>query len=367
MRQYVSGISPPKEPAPTSSSRLIPDRIRPPAPRPGEPVYAGQVQGHSFGDIPVHPPPTAQPSSEFRRREILLPSPVGGQARHPAPELQWSISKLGPGQPLPPVAGKSAQGLSEVPLDGLRVHDVREGHLMARALDSEAFTVGNHIVLGDPTASNTPRDRLLAHEIAHAIQQHPQKTGHTSNDAEREADRFAEQVVASAVRKREAAPSLGVAPIGLAPKVIKRITRDLPQDRLLIIDIDDGDFVGGCVKEIVPHVGVKLIKKGVPKAEGNEVFNIHVGFMRNKASEYCIFFYESVSGKCETKCYPTELEMMEAIENEVREWLDDLVASILKGVLMAILIALGVASIVATIVGLIVEGLSILPPLAAAS
>jgi len=112
--------------------------------------------------------------------------------------------------------------------------------------------------------------------------------------------------------------------------VWKNIT-DVPPDLLLILDVDDGDFVGGCVKQIVPHGGIKLIQKGV-----GEVFNIHFGVFTNPLGQACSFFYESVSGTCLTECYDNMDEAvkkaLEWIKQKINEFLDAL-ASVAKAII----------------------------------
>ena len=129
------------------------------------------------------------------------------------------------------------------------------------------------------------------------------------------------------------------APPGLAERVIARYTRDLPGNMLLVIDVDDGDFVGGCVRAIVPHVGMKLILKGVPRGAGNQLFNIHAGITTNAAGEACFFFYESVSGLCEMNCFPTLDELKKRL-GELRDWLKEKIEQLLKALLPAAAAAL---------------------------
>jgi hypothetical protein len=151
---------------------------------------------------------------------------------------------LGPGQRLASLAADVMQPLSHVPLDDIRVHDDPVGQLSAAALGAQAFTFGQHIALGDPLTREMPRQWLLAHEVAHTIQQHPMNRRQSAGDPEANAERFA-SLLRSAPH---GVPDLGPQPEGLARAVVARQTVDLPGNLLLVIDIDDGDFVGGCVK-----------------------------------------------------------------------------------------------------------------------
>ena len=57
--------------------------------------------------------------------------------------------------------------------EGVRVVDDAESHAAARALDATAFTTGDTIFLGDraPSPSTAAGEALLAHELAHVVQQ----------------------------------------------------------------------------------------------------------------------------------------------------------------------------------------------------
>lgn len=260
---------------------------------------------------------------------------------------------LGRGEPLDRRTRSRAELLTGRALPDVRVH--RDAHTRHNVdlLGSAALTSGNDVLLGGTERGLTDGsgEWLLAHELAHAIQQFggsaPQPAGPQGRDAlEAEADAFAHAFVGD----RDSEPvALSPADPGLAQRVIWKYTQDLPGDLLLIIDVDDGDFVGGCVRQIVPHAGLKLIQKR-PHAQ---LFNLHVGFLTNAAGEYCIFFYESVTGICELKCFPTKEAIQEAWE-EVVQWLKDMlrrvfialaiVALIVAAVILAALIAEALAA-----------------------
>ncbi len=331
-RQTESSAAPP----------IVHDGLRSPG-RPLDPAPRGLMEprfGHDFSVTSVFSARSVARAPELMTQEIPLPSPIVPQDGQLTPELRQVVSGLDPGQPLSSSAKSVMQGLSKVPLESVRVHDSRESHVTASALGSEAFAVGNHIVLGHPQTSEKPRDWLLAHEVAHTIQQHSQTLGAESRDSEKEADQFADRATThQALSKVESSPSLSAAPIGLANRVIARTTHDLPGNLLLVLDVDDGDFVGGCVRAVVPHIGAKLIMKGVPRTAGNQIFNIHVGVMTNARGESCIFFYESVSGLCETLCFPTKEEQERSWER-IKEWLRDLIEKVLRALAIALLVAI---------------------------
>jgi hypothetical protein len=86
--------------------------------------------------------------------------------------LSASVVLGEPGRPLEPrervVLGR---GLAQE-LAGVRVHDSAEASRSAAQLDALAYTAGSHVVLGaDVPSHGRERDRLLAHELAHVVQQ----------------------------------------------------------------------------------------------------------------------------------------------------------------------------------------------------
>jgi hypothetical protein len=349
------------------------DNTTPQSSRLGPEAYEMR-HGHRFADISVFPAPSVARTPAPVKQEIPLRSPAVAQDGQVTTELRQVISALGPGHPLSASQRHVMQSLSEVPLDGVRVHDSRESHVTASALGSEAFAVGNNVVLGDPRISEKPRNWLLAHEVAHTIQQNTRTPRVGYSDSEKEADQFANQVTApQPLNRSEPSPSFTAAPIGLANRVIARMTRDVPPNFLLVIDVDDGDFVGGCVRQYVPHVGAKLIMKGVPRTRGNQIFNLHVGVMTNAKGQYCVFFYESVSGMCDTLCFPTKEELKRAWER-IKAWLQNLVETVILVLAIAALavivvilaaeIAILIAEALLVLIGLILAGAVLVPVVA---
>lgn len=336
MKQSISQQSSQKSSSTSTTPQLRSNRAFPIAPTTIA-TDTSRTNGHSFGQVSVFPGTAPKPTHRFVRQEIPLPSLIQTQDGQQTPQLQQLVGSLGSGQALSPSASSRLQQFSDVPLNDVRVHDDRTSHIAASTLNSEGFALGNHIVLGDPATRQTQRDWLLAHEVAHTIQQHPQKRGSTTSDREQEADRFADRAITRPASEQNQVSMLNPAPLGLARRVITRITQDLPGDLLLVLDVDDGDFVGGCVRAIVPHVGAKLIRKGVPKGAGNQIFNMHVGFVTNALGQSCVFFYESVSGLCEMKCFATMEELREAMD-EILDWLVDLVKQVLEALLVAAVI-----------------------------
>jgi Domain of unknown function (DUF4157) len=288
------------------------------------------------------------------RREIPVSLPFDASAGAFTPTLDGIVRGMGAGAPLTHAERARYPRESAPVLDTVRVHSRPQDSLSADLLGSEAFTFGNHIVVGNTGANSTSRhERVLAHEVAHAIQQSPlMDRGGTrspagSERAEREADQFAD----AAFHQDRLATSDRLTPtdVGLARKVVWKYIQPLAEDLLLIIDVDDGDFVGGCVSAIVPHIGIKLIKK-TPHAQ---LLNVHVGVIRNPKGEWCVFFYESVSKICEMMCFPTLEELKKRLK-EIIKWILDLLQRIIT--VLAILVLIAVAAV---LLYLLAEGLAI--------
>jgi hypothetical protein len=246
------------------------------------------------------------------------------------------ISMLGVGRPLTPSESRAFPGWSDA-LGNVRVHDDPRTQLVAAILGDAGFAAGHHIALGHTDGSAPDRQRLLAHELTHVMQQRADVPYPPSADPERDAEHIADLVTRG--DHNALLPQPAVAPLGFAERVIARYTLDLPDNMLLVIDVDDGDFVGGCVKAVVPHIGMKVIVKGVPKGLANQLLNIHAGIMTNAAGETCFFFYESVSKLCEMICFPTLDELKKRL-GELRDWLKEKIEKLLKVLLPAAAAAL---------------------------
>ncbi|MGZ5249783.1 MAG: eCIS core domain-containing protein [Caldimonas sp.] len=108
-----------------------------------------------------------------------------------------------PGEALSPALRDRFEPRFGADFSGVRVHRGGAAEDLARALSARAFTVGQHIVFGAgayaPEAS--PGQRLLAHELAHTLQQRHAQTvqrlaiGATDDSHERAADAVADAVM----------------------------------------------------------------------------------------------------------------------------------------------------------------------------
>jgi len=93
-------------------------------------------------------------------------APTGGRS---APRVAAPARALGRGQPLEAGLRRQMEGFLGADLGPVRVHTGEQAAASAGALDALAYTVGDDIVFG---AGQSPQDgRLLAHELAHVVQQ----------------------------------------------------------------------------------------------------------------------------------------------------------------------------------------------------
>jgi len=117
------------------------------------------------------------------------------------------------GAPLPAPLARGMERHFGHDFSGVRIHHDSLADSSARAVHAHAYTVGSHVVFADgqfaPQMSSG--QRLLAHELAHVVQQRrlstlPSGIGEAGSMLEREADHAADQVMTGA-----GAPTLGAA------------------------------------------------------------------------------------------------------------------------------------------------------------
>jgi hypothetical protein len=100
-----------------------------------------------------------------------VPSAVAEPAARPAAPVDRALAE--PGEPLDPALGDRFGEALGVDLSGVEVHRGGAADEAATALDALAFTVGSHVVLAAtaPDPATPEGERLLAHEVAHVVQQ----------------------------------------------------------------------------------------------------------------------------------------------------------------------------------------------------
>jgi len=276
----------------------------------------------------------AQQRGSHFRHEIPLHLGLDVHEGQNSSTLSDTVAYLPPGRPLSRSLRNRVPGVPDSVFNQVQVHDDPKSKVTSDLLNSEGIAYRQHIVLGNKARNS---DWVTAHELGHVLQQDrgtSTKGTARSGVLEREADQFADKATSPAPTSPTRELQLSHASPGLAQKVIAKYIQELPGDLLLILDVDDGDFVGGCVKAVVPHVGVKLIKK----SPHLQLFNLHVGFLTSPTGEFCIFFYESVTGICEMLCFPSKEKLREAWE-KVKAWLKQMIEKLIRALAIALLVA----------------------------
>src|SRR5262249_48722238 len=106
-----------------------------------------------------------------RDKRLQTPSGPGDAGPIPVPGVVHEALRS-PGQPIDPAARSFMESRLGLDFGHVRVHKGEKAETSARAINAHAYTVGNHIVFGQSFDSNTSDGRrLLAHELAHVVQQ----------------------------------------------------------------------------------------------------------------------------------------------------------------------------------------------------
>ena len=169
------------------------------------------------GAVPVRAPKQERPCScgggggecetcKKKAAEPILQRKAAGPAR--ASTAPPSVNRVldSPGRPLDAPARSFMEPRFGRDFGGVRVHTDPAAAESARAVDAHAYTVGQHIVFdsGKYDPHSAPGRNLLAHELAHTVQQHGAgpaspmlRLGDTPeyNHLENEASRVAQSVV----------------------------------------------------------------------------------------------------------------------------------------------------------------------------
>jgi hypothetical protein len=144
------------------------------------------------------------------RRKALGPSPgrVDGDAL---------VAQLGPGRPLDGATRARMEAGFGHSFANVRIHADATAAELNRDLAARAFTVGAHVAMGAgaPAPGSLEGDALLAHELAHVVQQGPATPrgdlpiGEPFDSHEEDADRAAEAVVENLHRPRARRRTVG--------------------------------------------------------------------------------------------------------------------------------------------------------------
>ena len=240
--------------------------------------------------------PSAETKTTSRRAGTPAPSgpPVlrlvtaarSGESRVSDGSLEELLASPGPGEPLSEPIRRRLESSLRVDLSPVRVHGDKRARAVVDGMHARAFTLGRRIFLG---TGEQPTDlRLMAHEVAHVVQQQSapsvQKSGGGTPDAlEHEAHQVSAAVVsgqrASVVGRTSPRPqySLGdwvkskVSAVGSAVSAVVDVVGDIAGAALNFIkdrahNIPGYDMVGFILgrdpitQQPVPRNAVNLIK-----------------------------------------------------------------------------------------------------------
>lgn len=168
------------------------------------------------------PPASAiskQTSGTIRRSS---PHPQNSAALAPEAAALVGNTIQGPGIPLPAELRRTYEPSFHFDFSQVRIFSGPEATASSQALGAQAYTVGNHIVLGEhPWKPETPEGRrLLTHELTHVVQNQgtsPALQTYTLGDSNSAAEREA-HAVSSALERSTSTPPIS----HVSPSVIRR-------------------------------------------------------------------------------------------------------------------------------------------------
>lgn len=128
------------------------------------------------GTKPAERPASARASGAVGRvqlkRDASVPGSTGIRAPLALTDEQVEAGVRTPGEPLTPEARNSMERRFGYDFSHVRVHTESSAQQVAAALGARAFTTGADVVFGrGQYTANTPGSWLLAHELAHVVQQ----------------------------------------------------------------------------------------------------------------------------------------------------------------------------------------------------
>ncbi len=189
------------------------DTSREPAAKRSEPAVPSRVPAQAGGPDKALNEAGAMGNQAFQRRGRASKEAGGSAsaAAEPAPapltrdDPEAILARLGEGKPLDSEARRRMEAVFGEDFSGVRLHDDATAALLASDFDARAFTVGEHVALGGGglEPGTAVGDAVLAHELAHVLQQRGGAPGAEKEDAagssflERDADQAAASATAS--------------------------------------------------------------------------------------------------------------------------------------------------------------------------
>jgi hypothetical protein len=155
---------------------------------------------------------------ECKEQAVLQRKAAGQNAPETIPPIVRDVLNS-PGQPLEKATAEFMESRFGHDLSGVQVHTDARAQQAAAAVNARAFAFGHHLTFGagEYSPQTMSGSRLLAHEIAHVVQQTGQRARKTESNS-------AEQLEQSANRAADAAIS-GFAPVAISDASAPRLAR----------------------------------------------------------------------------------------------------------------------------------------------
>lgn len=187
-----------------------------------------------------------------------------------------------PGQPLDSTTRGFFERRFGHDFSKVRVHSDREASESARAVNALAYTVGQHVVFraGQYSAKTAPGQQLLAHELAHVVQQSGPPTGVGNATAGRSLQRE----VAGGTARQRSSPGGGEKagscagwerdPQSLSKRVVEHYLRRVWQPSWSVTSMACSPWQGGWECEVSVKVSGGVIKLVVRHVPGDPIVRV---------------------------------------------------------------------------------------------
>ena len=289
-----------------------------------------------------------------KREGILQRSAINPSSAYDVPPIVHEVLRS-PGQSLDANTRAFMEPRFGHDFSGVRVHTDARAAESARAVNALAYTVGNNVVFGAgqyAPQSNVGK-RLMAHELAHVVQQantrnmpiQTQPQIERLNDGglriavaptvveepqplERQADAVADHVAAGSASSHASIDQRLHATSGLQP-LIQRVRVPLPRPTALCgrtlthVDIEPPRWrpLEPCLPSTVLVNRINIVGRDLSAptpGRGPQVFNLHIGYYRDPATgRLCAIADDSktcIAPRClMLGCFPTLREVLDAI------------------------------------------------------
>lgn len=206
--------------------------------------------GFDFGKLRIH----AAPGEAHAERESDRAMQHSGRAPAAAPDAPLATVAVAGGRPLDDATRATLEPFFARRLDAVRVHDDARAARLARGHVAQAVTYGNHVFF-DPAryseASSAGR-RLVAHEVAHVVQQCGQPHAPAPALAAQAVDSAVDVVTAVKEKLAQPDPIAGIGDPSAAFAILTAVTDD--QVLLEALEALETEFLLDQLLAIVPNL-----------------------------------------------------------------------------------------------------------------